>query len=485
MTRIKIAVLALAAISGLTSVLPAQTLFHQPDTAPDYSHYKYAEECLIAIRRIADSVKNTVPVWSDTVAYKKESLLASNSTKSIETGTQCLNKFSADSISRDDAKYWSEVFLLADMDEKVDSVYLRIYDSIFALSGRQRDSLLYMTFSEHLQVFRNARPVRFAKIKELYDMSKAQIPADSFLLRMGLPSLIRMAADDIGDDSTARLMAREVMILNDSLPEDQRNSPMYKGFFIEMISRALNQLYADSLLTVLSVDTDAYLSLRKKLWDSAGGDNASFDRFNGPLGEVAPPLVADHWYKRDSAVSSGYTNIPAATIPVSGRINLLVPMHGGCHNEAVTTLGATRKNPSGGCWPSYATLRRIKKEFPQVEITFLVNTHGNIGRAAPLNPAVEADTLADFFLGFHKVPGSLAVVERDYFKLPGLDRRRIDTPTENENNYTLGAQGSVLHYGSVLVIDENGKLVHIMQNLREANQIKLYEFVKVLVNRVR
>lgn len=494
------AVLAILLTCVFGSAISAQTLFHQPDTAPDYSHYRYAEDCFVVIQRVADSVRNSSSVWGDTVAYKKESLLAPSTLIAVNEGKRCLGQYSTDSIAFEEAKYWGEVFLMTDLDQKVEELYLRIYDSISRLSNPDRDSVLYATFTEQLNLYRSARPIRYDKVKDMYEMAKGQMSSDSVVLRMGLAGIVLQTSDDIGDDRTSQEMAREIVRLYDSVPKDQLKSGPYQGFIIAFMVAALNTLHSDSLDKLLKKDTDAYLTLRKTLFDSAGGNAVLFEQMNGPLGEIAPPLLADYWYESNGNSSNGstpasanahsrlgtnrYRRIDPTVRPVPGKLNLIVGLHGGCHDESIGATKGRRPNPTGACWQTYSTLKRIKSAYPELEITVVVNTHGNIGSAPPLEPAAEADTLADFFLGFHNLPAVLAVTERPYFNLSGLDRRRIDTPTENETNYSLGLSGAgQLDHGVVLIVDENGKIVHRIRPLMEKLQLELWDKLEILMSR--
>lgn len=462
----------------------SQTLFYERDTAPDYSKYVHVEECYIAIRRIADSVKNSSPVWQDTVAYERKSLFAENPASAIRAGVECVSKMPADSVNEADAKNWGEVFLMASLDEKVDSVYTRIYAAAMELPPPGKDSLLMHTFSEHLNLLRTARPLRYDRIKDLYHLARTQIEPDSVILRLLLAGLVRTVAADVGDTAFALTAAQEVLLLNDSLPESQRNNPMYRGVLIHALFDSKKAVLADSLMHLLAVDTDAYVRLLKEAFIFAAGDEGLFPMLNGPLGEVAPSLEAQHWFQSmgNNGEAGNYEGIGPVARPLKGKINLVVFLHGGCHDMAIT-IQHGRPNPSINCWPMLSTLRRLKADFPDLEITGLVNTHGNIGKAPPIEPAAEADTLADYFLGFHRMPAVLAVNEREFFNLPGLDRRRIDTESENEVNYQAAGLGQVIGVGGAIILDEDGKIVHVVQNFLREAQLDVRKYLEILSGR--
>jgi hypothetical protein len=208
---------------------------------------------------------------------------------------------------------------------------------------------------------------------------------------------------------------------------------------------------------------------------------------NLPVGKTAPPIVADYWYRRvPSTDGDGHDgtvrHIEATTSPVPHQVNLLVFLHGGCHSSTLMPRKGQRPNPTDNCWPIYANIRRLVNEFPSLAVTILVNTHGAIGNSPPLPPAAEADTLAKLFLDYHRLPATLAVVERPFFRIPGADRRRIDTETQNEVNYGLGTPGTFANFGHALLIDQDGMIVKNIDMKRDS-MLKIRGLIEALLRR--
>lgn len=65
----------------------------------------------------------------------------------------------------------------------------------------------------------------------------------------------------------------------------------------------------------------------------------------------------------------------------------------------------------------------------------------------------EADTSSDYFLNFHKLRATQVVYKTDFIRLPGYDKRRIDTETDNYIAFKLGSY-SLATYNSIVMVDE-------------------------------
>lgn len=65
------------------------------------------------------------------------------------------------------------------------------------------------------------------------------------------------------------------------------------------------------------------------------------------------------------------------------------------------------------------------QQYPNIKLTVVTNIFGSFGNAPPLAPEQESDTLANYFLGFHRLKGTHIVYKTDYIKLPGYDRRIV------------------------------------------------------------
>lgn len=475
-TSLKFRLFAVGFISVLTlgSEANAQTLFEKPDTTPDYSRYATAEECLAAIQRLSRQASRNLPYWIDTVAYSKESLLESSPIEASDVGSLCMAKFSPDSIPLSEAKRWAHVYLMANRDEDVDRIYMRKYEGA-------TDSARVEIFMEHINLYRNALPVRVERIKGLGEFALTQIHPDSSLWLIGLYSTLMSIGDRVGDMEYSKEMARELIGVYESIPEEKLKADENGNIMTALAFQANHLISSEELMDSLSVSTEAYRALREA-HIAAFIEGKNLVSLGSPLGIQVPPIDADYWFQSVPDSEGTYKRIDSFTAPVTNTPNLLVFLHAGCHEDRISVLQG-RDNPGeGNCWATYSMLRRIKNDYPSLQITVVASTHGNIGQAAPLSPAEEADTLASYFLEFHKLPVTLAVIDRPNFRLAGLDRRRIDTPSDNEINYQLGFNASFSNVGSAIILDKDGKVAEVASGmLNRGVELNIRRFLDAVV----
>lgn len=464
---------AIAVLGTLSSIGNTQTLFEKPDTTPDYSRYATAEECLSAIQRLAGKARRSMTYWTDTVKYTTESQLASFPEEASAVAGQCIEKFSVDSIPLAEAQYWAEVYLLANLDAQVEKLYLRKY-------ADATDSARMEIFVEHINLYRRARPIRFELIKDLSAVAIAEIPSDSTLWLTGLYSMLMQVGQDVGDiEFTLDMASRVIDVYNSAPPsafESENNANIMKGLVLQA-----TYFYKEAeIMDSLAVSTEAYRQLRAA--QAAEYVDLSLLQMGIPAGIEAPGIIADHWYQYNNEQPGSYTKIDSFTSPVADSVNVIVFLHPGCHEAGISSTTGRANPGDGSCWIGYAALKRISQDYPDVKLTIVTNTHGSLGRGAPLSPAEEADTLAAYFLGFHRLPATLAVVDRPNFRLPGLDRRRIDTETENEVNYQIGFSSSIATFGNAIIIDRDGKVVEIAMpvHIRKA-ELHIRQFIEAVL----
>jgi hypothetical protein len=108
------------------------------------------------------------------------------------------------------------------------------------------------------------------------------------------------------------------------------------------------------------------------------------------------------------------------------------------------------------CWDEAATLRRIAKRFPALEITLVSQTRGYFVSAAVDTPADEAEWVRRWLLDAHHLPGALSVSVTPFERMPEPDRRRMDKPVPNAANY--GGRGEFMLTSMFLV--DSGIIVY-------------------------
>jgi hypothetical protein len=446
-------------LSVISITAAAQTRFVKPDTTPDYSRYLHSDECLVAIERIADSLERRKTTWKDTMSYQKQNLLAPYPPEALTAGQRCVEKFSPDSVPLADAKQWATLYLKAGRDTAAVRVYERLIDS---LPVEQR----FEAYGQLYQVYEFATPLRYEAILGLYEPMRSLIHPDSLTQALGLYASFMRVAEKVGDTAQRNRMAHRVITWADSLSPEDRRSPMYINTAQWFVYQALNVAMEETLMDSLRRGTDAYVSQLKANWAKAS-DGAPFAMRREPYGEMVPPIEAEYWYaprrgngsdKGQSATAS-YTTIDPVVRPVANRANVILMIDRGCHDDTPLLPGPVRKTGYGKCWRMLSVLRRLAHDFPQVEFTLVVQTMGFVGDGRPLTPAQEADTLASYYLDFHDMPATLVVAETPFLRIDRMDRRRVDMPTSNAENFQFGVPAR--KGGNVFLVGRDGKLVDI------------------------
>lgn len=454
----------------LSTSLYGQTLFTVLDTVPDYSRYS-SEGCYSAINRIKKRIYNHNNVWLDTVLYNpKEAYLPSNDSL-IREANKCLSMLAMDSIPNKDADMWAEMYLAANRDDDADAVFFRQYPHL-------EDSSLYDLFRVHTRVYKTARPIRVDRVKKLYSYAMEQLPADSVFYRAALLNDIINLAYDAGDSAAVESLTKDLVGLAGSMSRSLEES-VY-GHLVKIAAYgAFRKWKQHERMDSLAIGTSSYINLEKAHWENF------FPDLTKPATNIkVAPLHADYWFSgvansNNDSVSYEYKDSGAWPIP--GQPAMLFFLSGGCHDDKIHSgsKGLDRANPPFGqqCWTPIAMIKLLKREFPELNITVVVATHGNVGQAKPMSPQEEADLLADYFLGFHRLPINLAVMKTDFIRVPAPDRRRIDVSSEVDENDTLAINNPVAHIGNALLVDRDGIAVHFFNgvlNREPYHEIRTY-----------
>jgi hypothetical protein len=217
----------------------------------------------------------------------------------------------------------------------------------------------------------------------------------------------------------------------------------------------------------LRQSTAAYNSFYRALWAQVAGAGTPLGR---PIGEAAAPIEADIWFQRDDAATSR---------PVRGKVNLVVFLD---QRECFTRTGTPM------CQTLAARLQRLGRKFPALEITLVAQTRGWFAQGVlPDTPAREAALVEHAWLDERKLPGVLAVATTDFWRMPGLDRRRIDRDIPTATRYTfgrtwkvVGTDGEVANLATSFLVDQNGIVIDAYQ---EVNESRMPELISILLAR--
>lgn len=453
--------------------MSAQTLFARHDTTPNYQGYRYADECISAMNRLTADVDRKTRLWkekgTDTVLYDPLRENRPRAAAAVAMGKQCLAgvfQVNVDTLQLSvGAGRVVEALLMADRDAEVERFFQRVWDG--TTSYATKDSVADWAWS----YYGDARPLRIDKMKEWYDRWLTHVPPDSVKARLRVAS--RLGGDwrvRVADSAFWRKVGWQAVQILDSIPITGRDR--YLLVNMQKMDWLLERLTEDEQADSLARSTSAFWGVINRNKVRLYGEK---ERKTGYMSGVGIPQVTGDFIYRariqpDSPAEPGlapYTKVASSEAvlpPVSARVNLVVFLNNACHTQtrflAWSAFGRG-KGSADPCLGAVGSLRRLKERFPQLEITVVTRTFGSFGNSVRLQPAEEADTLAKYFLGFQRIPGTLAVSTTESFRIPGLDNRRIDTDTETELRFKEMFrdvfQGDPTETGRTYVVDEAGQ----------------------------
>ncbi len=455
--HISIITIVLSVVVGTSA--PSQTLFQRPDTTPNYVAYQYPDQCLAAVNRIVSRVDRKDTIWRDTAAYDSMRITLPVPEEAIGVGRLCLSQIDVDSLFVTDYKDIIPTLLLINRDDDVNRIVHKALDNADAL---KKDSIFLIAQNAYL----GARPKRVKLFEQLLaredNLYKTSVSAGG-----ELRGYVRLAeaALDLGEMEYASNLVYK--IINENAKQftvDKINYDRIGVYVYKLLLEVINDEAMDSL----AVSTQSYRRFLDNTWKKL--TTTPFPRSKNNqnfIGTILPQIRGDFWYTNlmasngegtSIALSDNPSKISPQVRPVVGKVNAILFLPGGCHSQSPKVLYG-RDNGSGrGCWSTISLIKRLKNRFPEMEITVVSKTFGSIGNSPPLPPKDEADSLADYFLKFHKIPAIHVIAETGFIRMPGYDKRRIDLDVDYEHDLEINGESLVRE---LLFTDEYGKIFHI------------------------
>ncbi len=448
---------ATAAVTG-----NAQSKFLIPERSPDYKSYMYFEDCLGAATRINMVQKNLVAVI-DTVSEKREPKFMLAVPKPVkDTGQICSNRWSIDSVESKFINRWGDDFMNLGRSADVRKMYARYIDSIPASERFDARRAVWDLYSKYLE------ESLLDEFMELWADYRKNIPGDSVPLKIFAPAgdvavWVRLwqprLADSVLDDY--------IEIVAGIPPE--RMKPF--AFLTDRFYPNVKLVKEPVILSKLLESTTSYSNYVRELWTKIG----NYTPLASPIDSVAPKILGNWWYAPKKAdnnamAASRLTDIPSSR-PVPGKINLISFIESGCHASSFRSWGKSKtavrlngeiegdKARGEMCARTIAAINRLKEIYPDLEVTIVTKTFGSFGNILAGPPETEAETFAKYIIEHNKLDAYVAITETENFRLAGLDNRRVDLPTENEDNYFISNIRNGGHL-NVLLVDPEGKIFY-------------------------
>lgn len=423
-----------------------QTRFARPDTTPDYTSYRHIDECIAAIKRLKEDAVFADSVWSDTLDYRRTTNRRLPQ-QVVEYAKVCASKIDIDSAQLKDAHLYAAALLVADRDKDVERMYKRLEDTLAKPSSTG-------AFWRMVDAYRQAVPTRLDKVLYLHDRALEVVPPDSARTNLSTRISKGFLFLELDSISSANQTAREILAITDTLSDKYRVG--YYDFHVTRPGFAFfERLMTQEAIDSLAISTDAYASYLSRIWQSLKGHNSNAEM--GPFASQAPAIKGKYWYSNLNESGNIQPISPAVT--TGPGVKILYFVQGGCHSNYLPIPDRGRDNGKGSCWASTHKIRKILEKYPGTRLTIVSNTFGSFADAPPLNPQQEADTLANYFLGFHGLKGIQVVYETEFIRLAGHDRRKVDLETENQVAYDFG-DNKLYKNNTVVLIDELGKIFY-------------------------
>ena len=456
--------------------LAAQTTFNYPNARVDVAPYKAVEDCIAATERVRDSVKHADTIFVDETPLSPDAVEDSSPALILETARRCGVKFDARQAPIDDWFAYMILFLQGNRTQDVDTLVARRLALADTKHGVKADSDRFGAIDTVVAQYMLAKPRRTDAISKLVRFELKRDRATPW-------QRIRLMVDDNFAQGGDACLHHAVPWGRDAfevelkkLTDVDRRRTEYVGY-MQTQARALDCSSEAALMDSLRRGSAGYIALRKANWTTATGERA--DAIPFPMGQRAPAIEGDFWYVPGS--DSDHSAIarrsqPDHVRPALGQVSLLVFLDYECSQ-------ATRSRRTGvdRCWDTYAILRRLAKKFPRLEITLVARTTGTFWPLPPVEPSAEADLFREWWLGFQHLPGTLAVTETKFWRLPEPDSRRINREVPNQVNYSFGKTWQATNRSAYL-IDRNGIIVSVFAPLERRSEPNAEQLIDILLN---
>jgi len=260
----------------------------------------------------------------------------------------------------------------------------------------------------------SSRPVQLSSVQQaVADLDAMGAPAATWrLFAHNQLSKYLIALDDAAgaeNEARAALRASRAMSLTDRIDWMPRIFNAYQS----LLSPVERRHGGAAALTILDTALVDLLPLRPA--GSAEAEAIRQDIRNErqlPLmlgSSIDTPLHASVWFS-----TSGDTIYPRHGVPA-----LLIAGTASC---------------GGGCYPMYATIRRLHAKYgAHLDIVFATGTGGFFRLQPTADPLIEADSAGAYWTTYLQLPVTVAVETTSFSRLD--DGRRRDAETVNQRNY--------------------------------------------------
>ncbi len=425
------------------SMLNAQARFVEPPREVNLTNYRTVEQCLAMVDRLESKWQNLEPLY-DTMPPGFSDRMILWPSNIVESAQKCSAQWQASTAPLKDLWLLGQLFLVADRKSDLSTLLSRR----IAEATTNEDSLKRMIADSALELYARARPVYFHEIDSLVTYMIALpdtiISKEDKIDRLWLLRALAVALEI--EPAVAMRAAAMADSLFTRLSDEERRTPWYADPRMNTADRAKSNsffLHFRERMDSLSIGTAAYVNLvnhqQTVLFNAI--DPTQDRRFD--VGASSPRIDGDFWFPVKPTISR----------PTAGKISLVIPMSVclGPEDDPVNSYG---------CLGKFAMVKRIHKQFPNIEITVLANQEGRAILQEPGSAADEAEDMRRWLLEGLNLPITLVVEKADFIRLEMPDNRLINTRWTLDLMLSWGCQvgvDNVLRCPEVaFLVDESG-----------------------------
>lgn len=462
--------------------MEAQTTFDPPSRPVDYSSYLYIEDCVAGATRISTLPKIQSAVVDTFLAVRKAKY-RSISKVAKDTGQICANRWLTGLRSLSDKEFvkeWVGFFVFLGEKTEARKRYSRYIDSLPAEEKLGAKGALAALFYGHLDSL---------GVDEWLELSADYfnaIPSDSFPLVASSYAAKVVNWVTLWEPEKADTALNLYLDFLDSLPVDKRNHPLIVNLIAPRFFETAILVKEPEAMLSLVKSTSDYSEYLKELWRKVGNVPRVI-----PVDSLIPRIKGKWWYapKGKSAsnfIATGFSADSADTRR-HGKVNAIAFIEPGCHSSSPksgrSNQWARQNAEQGECLGSLVVLNRLKETYPEIQLTIVSRTFGSFGSTLSESPQAEAETIAKYIIEHFKVNAYVAIEESEFFTMPGLDKRRVDLPTENDANFTI-ANSRLSRNGNVVLFDSEGKIFY-SGSIAGENEVSVRNMVDAVMKRTK
>lgn len=423
-------------VTGSAAAQSSQAQFEvlKPDTSLNI--YTYIDDCVAIGQRLRfqyrikqDSARYAIPLQGH-AAYADDVSIANS------TVQKCMQQFNGDQIA---IAPDSNVFRFKSMPWILGYAIAGRYDEVANLIAQELQYIPVDSVSELIAGYvdglsklltNNIRPLNYGIIDSLLEpVYTALYPRERDV--NAYASYLVALANYMNNKWThwdrdgAMALASRIKLIVDSVGFTEEELEGLVGHnvyqFPEVVMRYNEVINYFGQLDTLRVNgPESYISIRQQSHQKALGVFA--DHFPLYVGHPAEPITPNRFIP----LSSTSQNAMDSVIPRPGRMSFMVFLRDGCRIEGQSGHEDMRPYQRSQCWAAYGVLRRVKKAFPQLDVTVVTQTLGVFGSKLMIDSLEEIKAIQSQWHSFHNLPVNLAIVYTGYWRLPPPDSRRID-----------------------------------------------------------